>query len=582
MRDGEVTDVDALAGALKAFFAANKLGKHVRLGVANQRIVVRTLDLPVLADAKELDAAVRFQAQEHIPMTLDLAVLDYETLGLVQTNEGERTRVILVAARRDMVERLLAAVRQAGLRPEGIDLSAFAMIRALDPGAQAEASSVLYVNVGGLTNLAIAEGSACRFTRVAAGGLEGMVAQLAERRALTLEHSRMWLGHVGLATPLEQVEGDAEIVSEARTVLSDGVRRIADDVRTSIDYYPRPGGDGDRRARHAHRPGRGDPRLHRAARHRPRHDCRSRPRCRGQPRRDADGRGRPVDHCRGPRRRGALVRAVNLIPPEQRRGGGAGSAGRTGGAVYVLLGGLGIVLVALAAWVLTSNSISDNKAQLAKVNQEANVATAQAAALRPFRDFAQMRANRVLTVQSLARSRFDWQRAFTDLARVIPSDVWLTTMVATVKPGVNFGGGGGAADTGDTGQLRGDLAVPAIEMVGCTTDQAEVARVLTRLRLITGVQRVSLASSTKSSAAVVGSAASTDSGAAGAGSDDCRHGSRNFPKFSVVIFFDSPPASTVPGAAGAATGGSAPSAGTAPTTAGQAGARAASTAGASQ
>jgi type IV pilus assembly protein PilM len=237
MRDGEVTDVDALAEALKGFFQRHKLGKHVRLGVANQRIVVRTLDLPQLTDPKELDAAVRFQAQEHIPMTLDLAVLDYQAIGVVQTSEGERTRVILVAARRDMVERLLSAVRRAGLRPEGIDLSAFAMIRALGPGPEAEPTSVLYVNVGGLTNLAIADGATCRFTRVAAGGLEGMVAQLAERRELTLEHSRMWLGHVGLAAPLETVEGDADIVSEARTVLSDGVRRIADDVRTSIDYY---------------------------------------------------------------------------------------------------------------------------------------------------------------------------------------------------------------------------------------------------------------------------------------------------------------------------------------------------------
>jgi type IV pilus assembly protein PilM len=111
------------------------------------------------------------------------------------------------------------------------------MIRALGAGTESEGSSVLYVNVGGLTNLAIAEGDACRFTRVAAGGLEGMVAQLAERRALTLEHARMWLGHVGLAAPLEEVEGDPDIVSEARTVLADGVRRIADDVRTSIDYY---------------------------------------------------------------------------------------------------------------------------------------------------------------------------------------------------------------------------------------------------------------------------------------------------------------------------------------------------------
>jgi type IV pilus assembly protein PilM len=243
MRDGEVTDVDALAEALKAFFRDNSLGKRVRLGVANQRIVVRTLDVPMLTDPKELAAAVRFQAQDQIPMPLDLAVLDFQPLGTVQTDGGERTRVMLVAARRDMVDRLLEAVRRAGLRPEGVDLSAFAMIRALDSSSPATAAedtvprSVLYVSVGGLTNLAIAENGVCRFTRVAAGGLEGMVGQLAERRGLTLEHSRQWLYHVGLNAPVEQIEGDAEIVTEARTVLSDGVRRIADDVRNSIDYY---------------------------------------------------------------------------------------------------------------------------------------------------------------------------------------------------------------------------------------------------------------------------------------------------------------------------------------------------------
>jgi len=246
MRDGEVTDVEGLAGALKPFFHDNNLGKRVRLGVANQRIVVRTIDVPNLRDPKELAAAVRFQAQEHIPMPLELAVLDFQPLGTVQTEHGERTRVMLVAARRDMVDRLLEAVRQAGLRPEGVDLSAFAMIRALDSTPQSlagesqdegAARSVLYVGVGGLTNLAIAEGGVCRFTRVAAGGLEGMVGQLAERRGLTLEHARQWLNHVGLNAPVEQIEGDAEIVTEARTVLSDGVRRIADDVRNSIDYY---------------------------------------------------------------------------------------------------------------------------------------------------------------------------------------------------------------------------------------------------------------------------------------------------------------------------------------------------------
>jgi type IV pilus assembly protein PilM len=237
MRDGEVADVEGLGEALKAFFGEHGLPRRVRLGVANQRIVVRHLELPNLANPKELDAAVRFQAQEHIPMQLDLAVLDYRSLGVVETEGGERQRVILVAARRDMIDRLLEAARVAGLRPEGIDLSAFAMIRALGRPRDEGQGALLYISVGGLTNLAIAEGTQCHFTRVAAGGLESIVAQLAERRALTLQHARQWLSHVGLEAPVETIEGDAEIVGEARTVLADGVRRIADDVRNSLDYY---------------------------------------------------------------------------------------------------------------------------------------------------------------------------------------------------------------------------------------------------------------------------------------------------------------------------------------------------------
>jgi type IV pilus assembly protein PilM len=113
VRDGEVTDVEALSAALKTFFAAHKLGKRVRLGVANQRIVVRTIELPSLPPGPELDAAVRFQAQENIPMPLDQAVLDYQSLGLVDGDEGQRLRVVLVAARRDMIDRMLAAARGA-------------------------------------------------------------------------------------------------------------------------------------------------------------------------------------------------------------------------------------------------------------------------------------------------------------------------------------------------------------------------------------------------------------------------------------------------------------------------------------
>ncbi len=235
VRDGEVIEVDTLADVLRKLFAENKLGKRVRVGVANQRIVVRTVDLPPLNSAKEISSAVRFQAQEHIPMPLDQAVLEHHSLGLVETADGPRTRVVLVAARRDMIERILESVKRAGLRPHGIDLSAFAMIRALHQPDRT--GPTLYMSVGGITNLAIAVDTTCVFTRVLAFGTESIAGALAERRGLTVEHAHGWLKHVGLVTPTDEIEGDQDIVLETRSVLSDGARRIADEVRNSIDFH---------------------------------------------------------------------------------------------------------------------------------------------------------------------------------------------------------------------------------------------------------------------------------------------------------------------------------------------------------
>jgi type IV pilus assembly protein PilM len=235
VRDGEVVDIDTLASVLRDLFAEHKLAKRVRVGVANQRIVMRTIDLPPLTDTKDIASVVQFQAQDHIPMPLDQAVLEHQMLGTVETADGPRTRVMLVAARRDMIEHLLEATTRAGLRPQGVDLSAFAMIRALHrPDAT---GTTVYVNVGGITNLAIATGTTCVFTRVIPYGIESVAGELAERRGLTLEHAHGWLKHVGVLASVDEIEGDNEIIVEARGVLSEGVRRIGDEVRNSLDFH---------------------------------------------------------------------------------------------------------------------------------------------------------------------------------------------------------------------------------------------------------------------------------------------------------------------------------------------------------
>jgi type IV pilus assembly protein PilM len=203
VREGEVADEGALGDALRELFAANRLGKQVRVGVANQRTVLRTLELPPVTDRKELDAAVRFQAQDQVPMPLNNALLDFHPLGIIDTPAGARQRVVLVAAQRDMVERLLAAVRAAGLNPVGVDLSAFALIRSLYRADGEPDARVLYLNVDGLTNLAIAEGPVCRFTRVVGGGFEGMAGELAARRGIAIADARELLATVDLREPAE-------------------------------------------------------------------------------------------------------------------------------------------------------------------------------------------------------------------------------------------------------------------------------------------------------------------------------------------------------------------------------------------
>jgi type IV pilus assembly protein PilM len=289
VRDGEVMDQDVLSEALRELFGQSRMSKRVRVGVANQRTVLRTLELPPVTDQKELAAAVTFQAQDQVPMPLSNAVLDFHPLGVVDTPAGPRQRVVLVAAQRDMVERLLAAVRKAGLTPEGVDLSAFALIRSLYQADPEQSARVLYLNVDGLTNLAIAEGKICHFTRVVGSGLEGMAGELAERRGIALTEARELLAGADLTAPQASVQApaaappapqsedtgedeqpvadepaDADVDggvehvavepvaaqqepsdAELATVLESGIREISGEVRNSLDFHRSQDGGGE-------------------------------------------------------------------------------------------------------------------------------------------------------------------------------------------------------------------------------------------------------------------------------------------------------------------------------------------------
>ena len=245
------------------------------------------------------------------------------------------------------------------------------------------------------------------------------------------------------------------------------------------------------------------------------------------------------------------MKAVNLIPGDGRgrRGGGGGS----GIGSYVILGVLALVVVIGAAYTLVNRSVSDRRHELASVQARAQASDAQAQALASYTSFAALSAKRVETVRSLAVSRFDWSHALHEVSRTMPSYAWLTSMRATVTPSSSVEGG--SADP-----LRPALANPAIELVGCTTSPGRVADVISNLRRIDGVDRVSLSSAAKGDETSTSASSAASDGANNAAGGDCRHGNAKFPQFSMTLFFTAPAGVATPATAAtpAATTGKTP------------------------
>jgi Tfp pilus assembly protein PilN len=181
------------------------------------------------------------------------------------------------------------------------------------------------------------------------------------------------------------------------------------------------------------------------------------------------------------------MKAVNLIPTEQRR---ATPSGERSGGAYVVLGILGVLLVMAVAYVMTANNANSNKTDALKAKQEADALEAQAAKLESYTDFASIKEQRLAAVVTAAETRFDWERLMREISRVMPAGSWLQTTQASVL--------GNPADAGvPVADPAAAPTGPTATFVGCTPKQSEVAKILVRLRSLHRVTDVELNESLK-------------------------------------------------------------------------------------
>jgi type IV pilus assembly protein PilM len=238
---GELREPDALADALKAFFRANKLPRQgVRLGIASNRIGVRTFDIAGIQDPKQLENAIRFRAQETLPIPLEDAVLDYQILGESADEEGgTTTRVLLVVVYRELVDRYMAACRKAGIKLAGVDLEAFALLRALgDQPADATNAAIVVVTVGHeRSTLAVSNGETCEFTRVIEWGGQSLNVAIARALDVAPSEAEPIKHSVSLLEPAETMELDAERAAKVRTAVHQELQTFARELVSSLQFY---------------------------------------------------------------------------------------------------------------------------------------------------------------------------------------------------------------------------------------------------------------------------------------------------------------------------------------------------------
>ncbi|HYY12493.1 MAG TPA: type IV pilus assembly protein PilM, partial [Kineosporiaceae bacterium] len=232
VHDGQVVDPEAVAKAVRKLWTATKLShKRVVLGVANQRVIVRQLELPWLARS-ELAASLPFQVQDLLPMPVDQAVLDFFPVEELTDSTGARTlKGLLVAASRETVLANVRAAELAGLSVQAVDLTPFAVLRALGRQTGAAVETEALIDIGArVTNIVVHSGGVPRFVRILLVGGQDVTDAISEQLRVPAAEAEVLK---------QQVSGSSfdEGLEEVVRTVSGTAQDFVTEIRGSLDYY---------------------------------------------------------------------------------------------------------------------------------------------------------------------------------------------------------------------------------------------------------------------------------------------------------------------------------------------------------
>lgn len=241
--DGEIIDSDLFARELKGLVSRHKMrGRAVQVAVSNQKVIVRNIDMPEMTE-DELRGAMEFQAQDYIPIPVDEAVLDFQVVGRhISANGTSHQEVLLVAAQRTMIMTVLDALRQAGLKVAGIDVSSLALVRSLAAPAsffQEKVCCGIADISSSVSTLVVSVDGVLKFTRIINFSSDRFPRALVDQLGIPFDDAQTMVHRIGLAGPIPADDEyyPLDVVADTHARLGKVASELSDEIRRSFDYY---------------------------------------------------------------------------------------------------------------------------------------------------------------------------------------------------------------------------------------------------------------------------------------------------------------------------------------------------------
>jgi len=238
VKEGVVVDPQSLGLAIRQVIGqAGIKGGRVVSAVGGQAVIVRELKLPPMSD-DELRQAARFEAERYIPYGVKEVNMDFDVIGETLEDNQKKMVVLLVAVRKEIVDKHVQALEAAGLRPFVLDVESFAVMRALDAQAHSNGEAAVFVDLGAeTTDIVITEGGQLRLTRNVNIGGDSLTKAVAGRMDMEFHSAQQMKEEKGAVLLEGEAVPDDRNVNTLHDVMLPILGDLATEIRRSLDYF---------------------------------------------------------------------------------------------------------------------------------------------------------------------------------------------------------------------------------------------------------------------------------------------------------------------------------------------------------